>query len=170
MSKAIWGLDQFGLFKGLNPNELQAVSQIVSKRSCRQGDIITDQSSKSREIYVLINGRVDIISLNGIPLYRISAGEAFGELAIVPGLKRTATAVCREDSVVLHLNMSHLETFGEEYPAVYRTITANIVTSLGVKLARANKLIELLKSELAKSLRKQAPPDSAGEPPRTELA
>ena len=157
MSKAIWGLEKFGLFKGLNPNDIQAVSQIVAKRSYRKGDIITDQSNKSRDVYILMRGRVDIISLKGIPLYRITNGEAFGELAMIPGIKRTAVAVAREDSILVHLNINHLESFGEENPAVYRKVTDNIFNSLGIKLAKANKLIELLKDELSKSMQKQTP-------------
>ena len=154
MAKAIWGLEKFSLFKGLNPNEIQAISQIVSKVSYKKGDIITDQSSKSRDVYILIEGRVDIISLNGIQLYKISNGETFGELALVPNLKRTAVAVAREDSWIIVLNINHLENFGNEYPEVYKIVNTNIVNSLGIKLARANKLIELLKAELTKNLRK----------------
>jgi len=159
MSKAIWGLEQFSLFSGLNPNDIQAVAQIVTKNNYLKGDIITDQNSKSRDVYVLVAGRVDIISLNGIPLYRISNGETFGELALIPNIKRTAVAVAREDSIVVHLNMNHLESFGEEHPEVFRTISDNLVNSLGIKLARANKLIELLKSELSKSMRNQPQPE-----------
>jgi len=154
MAKAIWGLEKFGMFKGLNPNELQEISRIVSKVLYHKGDIVTDQSSKSRDVFLLIDGRVDIISLNGIHLYRISKGEIFGELALVPNLKRTAIAVAREDSWILEMNINHLESFGNEHPDVYRLVNTNIVNSLGIKLARANKLIELLKSELAKNLRK----------------
>ncbi len=87
-------------------------------------------------------------------MYKISNGETFGELAIVPNLKRTAVAVAREDSWIIVLNINHLETFGNEYPEVFRIVNVNIVNSLGIKLARANKLIELLKAELTKNLRK----------------
>ena len=153
MAKAIWGLEKFSLFKGLNPNEIQSISQIVSKVPYKKGDIITDQSSKSRDVYILIEGRVDIISLNGIQLYRISSGETFGELAMVPNLKRTAVAVAREDSWIIVLNINHLESFSNEYPEIYENVSKNIVNSLGIKLARANKLIELLKTELTKNLR-----------------
>ncbi len=155
MPKAIWGLDNIALFKGLNANEIQTVTQIVNKVLYKRGDIITDQTSKSRDVFVLIDGHIDIISLTGMQLYRISKGETFGELALVENLKRTAMAVAREDSWVLVLNMNHLEAFGEEYPKIYGAVSANLVTSLGVKLARANKLIELLKSELTRELRKQ---------------
>jgi signal-transduction protein with cAMP-binding, CBS, and nucleotidyltransferase domain len=151
---ALWGLEKFELFKGLNPGEIQAIGKIVNKVMYNKDDIITDEKNKSRDVFVLVNGRVDIVSLNGIPLYRISNGETFGELAIVPSLKRTAIAAAREDSWVLIINMNHLESFGAENPDTFRKISTNLVNSLGVKLARANKLIELLKTELAKSLKK----------------
>jgi len=151
MSKALWGLEKFDLFKGLNPNELQEISKIIVKTRFQRGDIITDQTSKSRDVFVLINGRVDIVSVNGYPLYRIANGEIFGELALVSNLKRTAVAIAREDSWVLVMNINHLESFGIENPHVYTMVNANIINSLGIKLARANKLIELLKAELTKT-------------------
>ena len=109
--------------------------------------------NSGRDMYVLIKGSVDVVSLGDVPLYRISRGEIFGELALLSSIKRTAAAVCREDSWVLVMNINHLESLGEEHPHIYRTVSDNLVQSLGVKLARANKLIELLKTELAKVLK-----------------
>ncbi|MBN1292530.1 MAG: cyclic nucleotide-binding domain-containing protein [Candidatus Latescibacteria bacterium] len=154
MSKAIWGLEKLELFNNLNPMELQEVTKIVNKTCYHKGDIITDQDNKLRDVFVLSEGSVDIVSLKGIPLYRISKGEIFGELAMISSLKRTAVAIAREESWVMVLNMNHIERLGEEYPEIYNKISQNLVHSLGVKLARANKLIELLKTELAKALKK----------------
>ena len=154
MAQGLWRLDQFSLFAGLNATELQEISSIVNKTQHKTGEIITDQSDKTRNVFVLIDGRVDIVSLTGVPLYRISKGEIFGELGLVPHLKRTALALAREDSWVLTININHLETFGINSPDIYQTVSKNIVNSLGIKLARANKLIELLKTELSKNIRK----------------
>lgn len=154
MAKAIWGLEKFELFKGLNASEIQEITKIINKALFQKGDIITDQTSKLRDVFVLIEGRVDIVSLTSVPLYRISIGETFGELALVPNLKRTAVAIAREDSWVLILNINHLESFGMENPVIFNKVNTNIINSLGIKLARANKLIELLKAELTKNLRK----------------
>ena len=154
MSKAIWGQGKFDLFNNLNPMELQELTKIVNKVCFQKGDIITDQDNKSRDVYVLMEGSVNIISLKGIPLYRVTKGEAFGELAMIGGIQRTAVAVAREESWVLIVNMNHLESLGEEYPEIYSKITKNLVRSIGIKLARANKLIELLKEELTKAIKK----------------
>jgi len=154
MAQGLWRLEQFGLFAGLNATELQEISSIVNKTQYKTGDIITSQGDKTRNVFVLIDGRVDIVSLTGIPLYRISKGEIFGELGLVPNLKRSALALAREDSWILTININHLETFGINSPDVYQKVNKNIVNSLGVKLARANKLIELLKMELSKNIKK----------------
>ena len=154
MAKTIWGMNRFELFNGLNAMELQEISKISTKVQYQKGDIITDATAKGNDIYILIEGRVDIVSLHGVSLYRVSNGETFGEMAVVTNVKRTAVAIAREDSWVLVLNLNHLESLGEQQPDIYRKVYRNIIQSLGIKLARANKLIELLKSELAKALRK----------------
>lgn len=154
MSKALWGLEKLDLFKGLNAMEMQEITKIATKVRFNRGDQVIRENS-GRDVYVLIDGGVDIVSHGGVPLYRISRGEIFGELAIITSAKRTATAVCREDSWILIMNINHLEMIGEEFPNIYRTVSDNIFLSLGIKLSRANKLIELLKTELAKALREK---------------
>ncbi len=153
MAQNIWGIDRLELCRGLNAMEIQEIAKISNKVCYQKGNIITDVNNKTRDIYVLIEGYVDIVSLHGVPLYRVSNDEIFGELAMVPNIKRTAIAVAREESWVLVLNINHLEALGDEYPEIFRTVYRNLVTSLGIKLARANKLIELLKTELSKSLK-----------------
>jgi len=152
MAKA-YRLEKLELCKDLNAMEIQEISKISSKICFQTGDIISDVTNKSRDVFVLIEGRVDIMSLHGVSLYRVSAGEIFGELAMVPTIKRSAVAIARETSWVLTMNFNHLETLGEEHPMIYRKVYHNIVQSLGIKLARANKLIELLKTELSKTLK-----------------
>jgi len=154
MSKAMWGLDKLDLFASLNPMELQEIMKIANKVFFHKGDIITDRDNKTRDVFVLVDGSVDIVSLKGVPLYRVSKGEVFGELAMISTIKRSAVAVAREESWVVVLNMNHLEHLGEEYPDIYTKVTKNLVLSLGVKLTRANKLIELLKEELTKAIKK----------------
>ncbi|MHB9027428.1 MAG: Crp/Fnr family transcriptional regulator [Candidatus Latescibacterota bacterium] len=156
MTKALWGLDKLDLFRGLNAMELQEIAKIANKIRFSRGDVIAEGDNENRDVYVLIEGNVDIVSLNGVPLYRIAPGETFGELALLSSLKRTARAISRDDSWIILMNIGHLEKLGEEYPEIYKKVSDNIIRSLGIKLARANKLIELLKSELSKALKSRS--------------
>jgi len=153
MSKPIWGIENIDLFKGLNVMEIREIKKIATKVCFEKGYIITEVNTSSREVYVLIEGRVEIVSLNGISLYRVSNGETFGELALMPNIKRTAVGIAREKSWVIIINIHHLESLGDEFPDINKKVQQNLVHSLGIKLARANKLIELLKKELAKLLK-----------------
>jgi len=153
MSKSPYRIDKLDICRGLTAMDVQEISKISSKVCYKKGDIITDATNKSRDVYVLIDGLVDIMSLHGISLYRVSNGEIFGELAMVPNIKRSAIAIARMESWVLIVNINHLESLGEQFPDIYRKVYHNIIQSLGVKLARANKLIELLKTELTRSLK-----------------
>ncbi|MCD6308312.1 MAG: cyclic nucleotide-binding domain-containing protein [Candidatus Latescibacteria bacterium] len=155
MSKSPYRIDKLDICKGLTAMDIQEIMKISTKVCYRKGDIITDASNKSRNVYVLIDGDVDIMSMHGVSLYRVSNGEIFGELAMVPNIKRSAVAVARSESWVFVVNINHLETLGEQYPDIYRKVYHNIIQSLGIKLARANKLIELLKTELTRSLKKR---------------
>jgi len=145
-------LEKLEICRNLNAMEVQEIGKIATKVFFKKTSVITGLDSVSRDVFILINGQVDIMSPHGISLYRVSKGEMFGELAVVPNIKRTASAIAREDCWVLVVNMNHLEALGEESPIVYKKVNQNIVQSLGVKLARANKLIELLKTELTKSI------------------
>jgi len=153
LTKALWGLDRLDLFRGLNALELQEIAKITNTVRYASGETVTDSGGESRDVYVLLDGNVDIISLNGVPLYRIAPGETFGELALLSNLRRTACALSRDDSWILILNIGHLEKLGEVHPDIYKKVSGNLVRSLGIKLARANKLIELLKTELSKVMR-----------------
>lgn len=152
MAKA-YRVEKLEICRNLNAMEIQEISKITTKVCYQKGDIITDVNNRSRDVFVLIDGRVDVMSLHGVSLYRVSNGEIFGELALVENVKRSAVAIAREESWVLILNINHLESLGEEYPAIFRKVYNNIIQSLGIKLARANKLIELLKTELSKTIR-----------------
>ena len=66
MAKAIWGLEKFNLFKEITATDIQSITQIANKRTYEKGDIITDPNSKSRDLFLLIDGKVDIISPRGI--------------------------------------------------------------------------------------------------------
>jgi CRP-like cAMP-binding protein len=157
MAKALWKLEKLDLFRGLNAMEIQEAARISNKRRYNRGDLVISEDS-DRDVFVLIEGSVEIVSPGNVPLYRVSRGEIFGELALLPSIKRTASAVCREDSWVLVMNVNHLDSLGDEHPHIYRTISHNLVQSLGVKLARANKLIELLKTELARAIKDNPKP------------
>lgn len=155
MHKPAVGLDQCDLFTDLNPMELQEVTKLTTKTSYHPGDVIAELDNDIPEIFVVLYGTVDIVSLKGVSLYHASTGEMFGESAAVRGLRKTGRAVAREECQVLSLPLNHLDNIGIENPGIVKAIEKNIMHSLAVRLARMQKLVELLKSELARAVKRQ---------------
>ncbi|HZW28152.1 MAG TPA: cyclic nucleotide-binding domain-containing protein [Trueperaceae bacterium] len=82
------GMDVLAIFKD-SPNA----------RSYAAGDVIFNAGDVGHEMYVLLDGAVDIV-LDGKRIEELGPGSVFGEMAIVDSVPRSADAVARTDVVV----------------------------------------------------------------------
>jgi CRP/FNR family cyclic AMP-dependent transcriptional regulator len=52
------------------------------------GDVIFEEGSTGRELFVVLDGRIDIVKLNGASktvIVTLGKGEFFGEMAVIDG-------------------------------------------------------------------------------------
>jgi CRP/FNR family transcriptional regulator len=73
-------------------------------RSFRRGEVIFEEGSAGRHLYVINAGGVDILRRapgGDVLIGSLGAGEIFGEMALVDDLPRSATAVAAEDGTEL---------------------------------------------------------------------
>src|SRR2546423_15656269 len=59
-------------------------------------DIIFEEGSTGRELFVVLEGKVDIAKINGTSktvIVTLGKGEFFGEMAVIDGSSRSATAI-----------------------------------------------------------------------------
>jgi CRP/FNR family cyclic AMP-dependent transcriptional regulator len=60
------------------------------------GDVIFEEGSTGRELFVVLEGEVEIAKINGADksvLVTLGKGEFFGEMAVIDGSSRSATAI-----------------------------------------------------------------------------
>jgi CRP/FNR family cyclic AMP-dependent transcriptional regulator len=75
----------------------------------QQGDPVFDEGDKGRSMFIVQSGRVTLFqSVNGErqPLGTMEKGDFFGEMSILEGMPRTASAVAEEDAEVIEINHS----------------------------------------------------------------
>ena len=131
------------IFKGLTPDELNAISQLCEDREYQVNQEIFTEGSRGTEIYVLKKGKVRIeLCLKGktdtATVHRITDGQIFGELALVDKGPRSATAKCESRSEVIAISRDRLsELFGENNHIGY-VVLKNLATVLAIRLRRAN--------------------------------
>ena len=109
------------LFKSLNRLEIarlvpsfQHVSHVVGETIFRQGD-------RGDALFIVVSGSVSIRKSEGeeeSEVTRLAAGEYFGEMALLSGAPRSATAVAAEPLSMLKLSRLRFDTLLKKHPSL----------------------------------------------------
>src|ERR1700684_2067396 len=60
------------------------------------GDVIFEEGSTGRELFVVLEGKIDIVKIDGASktvIVTLGKGEFFGEMAVIDGSSRSASAI-----------------------------------------------------------------------------
>lgn len=114
-----------------------------SKRFVPAGTVLFREGDKSREMYILVSGRVRISKrVRNVEkaMTTLPAGEFFGEMAILNDRPRSATATVVEDAELLVVNP---ETF-DALVYHHREVALRLIRRLALRLEEANEEVALL--------------------------
>ena len=85
------------------------------------GDVIFEEGSTGRELYVVLGGQVEIAKLNGgskTVIITLGKGEFFGEMAVIDGSSRSATAIAAGPKTkVMRINHARFVYLVSQQPA-----------------------------------------------------
>src|ERR1700693_4563441 len=85
------------------------------------GDVIFEEGSTGRELFVVLDGRSDIVKMNGASKtlsVALGKGEFFGEMAVIDGSARSATAISSAPNTrVMRINHARFVYLGSQQPA-----------------------------------------------------
>ncbi len=112
-------------------------------RDFRAGDVLFREGEHGEEMYVIQSGLVQILKKVGDeerPLATLGRGEFLGEMAILNGKPRTATAVVLEDAQCLVIDAATLE----QMIAKSTEIALRLVKKLARRLDSADEMIQIL--------------------------
>lgn len=153
-------LKHIALFHGLTESELTSLSADFVSRQFRQGDMIFLQGDPGQSLYLIESGRVRIYvqadSGQETSVIYYTTGDIFGELSVIDGLPRSASATALDDTVVLMLSRDRLRAHLRTLPQLahnfmqalsvrvrYSTLQVGSRTLLDVPARLARKLVEL---------------------------
>lgn len=129
-------LESIGLLASLPQEELKRLEQSCGWHRYAAGDEIFDWNSHSRDIFLIIRGRVKLVnhSLTGreVAFATEGVGGYFGELAAVDGEPRSAAAIAIEESLLATLPP---ETFNDlllKYPVVMHEVMSRLARIIRV--------------------------------------
>ncbi len=84
-------------------------------------EVIFEEGSTGRELFVVLDGRVDICKINDAGrtvIVSLGKGEFFGEMAVIDGSSRSATAIASApDTRVMRINHARFVYLVSQQPA-----------------------------------------------------
>ena len=122
-------LQRVPLFAELGPEELEQVALAFKKRQFATGETITKEGSGGAAFFVIESGDARV-SVKGRSRPPLSAGDHFGEVALIDGQERSATITASSDLVCYGV------TYWDFQPLVH----GNAAIAWGLLLALAKLL------------------------------
>src|ERR1700709_1318458 len=84
-------------------------------------DVIFEEGSTGRELYVVLDGKIDIVKDTGstrTTIVTLGKGEFFGEMAVIDGSSRSATAIAAAPKTrVMRINHARFVYLVSQQPA-----------------------------------------------------
>jgi CRP/FNR family transcriptional regulator, cyclic AMP receptor protein len=84
-------------------------------------DVIFEEGSTGRELFVVLDGEVEIAKLDGArktSIIKLGMGEFFGEMAVIDGSARSATAIASAPNTrVMRINHARFVYLVSQQPA-----------------------------------------------------
>jgi CRP/FNR family cyclic AMP-dependent transcriptional regulator len=98
-------------------------------REVPAGTVIFEEGSAGEEMFGIVTGRVELRMANG-HAYSLGPDETFGEMAVVDGSARSATAVAVEDSTIAMINKHRFLFLVGETPSFALQVMASLAERL----------------------------------------
>jgi glutaminase len=138
-------LSEQPLLAGLTETELTELAALATIRSYQPGEKIIATGDPATSLFFLRSGVVHVTLPDGIRLATLTAGMAFGEMAL---LEPSRSADVRTDAAAtaFEVPLAEFERFREQHPHAGERITRNLALLLADRLVLANAKVNLLTS------------------------
>jgi len=138
-------LKQSDIFYHFTQTQLEMVNSLCTEKIFASGEIIFEENSNSKELYIIAHGEVDILvdpgivaakeKANKVVIATLRRGQSFGEVALVDEGLRSATARAKEkETHLILIPREKLIMLCETYPQVGFRLMYNLAADLAMKL------------------------------------
>jgi len=114
------------LFQGLDAAQLRRLTELAAYVQASDGDVIMRQGERGDEFLVVVRGNV-LVERENQRLARLGPGDFLGEIALIDGRPRTATATADGDVRLLVLDHRQFDALLDEFPGVGREVARTLV-------------------------------------------
>jgi putative iron-dependent peroxidase len=113
------------LFRSLDAAQLTRLAELATEVVASDGELITRQGERGDDFFIVTGGAV-IVERDGQRMARLGPGDFLGEIALIDGRPRTATATADGDANLLVLDHVRFEALLDEFPGIARQIARTL--------------------------------------------
>jgi CRP-like cAMP-binding protein len=145
MNETIVYLKQSDIFYQFTQTQLELVANLCQEKNYNEGEVIFEENSSSKELYLIAQGEVEILVDPGLVgaetkagkmiIATLRRGQSFGEVALVDEGLRSATAQARQKNTrLLVLPREKIIMLCETYPQLGYRLMYNLAADLAMKI------------------------------------
>ena len=131
---AIEALGRCPLFSGLGPGPLQAIAQTLRRRRFRRGEVLFHEGDPGDSLFIVASGAVKVVvpSEEGgeAILATLQRGDFLGELALLDGAPRSASAIALEATETLALPRDRFNALVASEPVIRDALLSSLAGEL----------------------------------------
>jgi CRP-like cAMP-binding protein len=122
------------IFAHVNPEQLQPLTGKLHRRRYQRGEVVFHQDDPADRLHIIVHGkvRISITSEDGREkdLALLQQGECFGEMALLDGSRRSATASAIDPLETMILFREDFLEFLDQHPEVVEDTTGMLTRRL----------------------------------------
>ena len=130
------------LFNQMNAVEVDTVSALFQEKKLDKGKTVFVEQMPGESLYLIKKGAVRITKLiaegDEKTLITLKAGDVFGEMAILDGSSRSATARVDTDTILFSVNKTNFEKLCKSHPGIALKIMRNIICVFSKRIRENN--------------------------------
>ena len=145
MTELLAYLKQSDVFYQFTHTQLELVVNVCQEKVFSIGEIIFEENSNSKQLYIIAQGEVEILIDSGIvnphektekiSIATLRRGQSFGEIALVDEGLRSATALAKAKSThLIVIPREKLIMLCEAYPQLGYRMMYNLAADLAMKM------------------------------------
>jgi len=119
-------ISEIPFFAPLQDLEREQLAEAATMHVFNRGEFIIREGESGRSIYVILDGRVKVFTVDGggneLELAILGVGQFFGEMSLVSGKPRSSSVAALDSSVLVELNSASMIRVIKENEAVKKVL------------------------------------------------
>ena len=133
-------LGRVELFKSLSNRHLKKVGNLAELKRFKKGATIVKEGARGDAFYIILDGQAELTTSGGLK-HMLSAGDSFGELALLDGHPRAATITATDQVAAAVIPRVGFQKLLKDEPAITLSLAHGLVAIIrelqGVRSATA---------------------------------